>query len=114
MGYPNSGIGNMSTDTENGGVWVNGRIYQAAVDGGDAPTFVDSMVVKDGVIEHVGSATDDAVTRAKEAGARVTDLQGKAVLPGFIDGHLHLLLLGQSLKKVALDGCGAQTCGCDS
>lgn len=97
----------MSTDTGNGGVWVNGRIYQAAVDGGDAPTFVDSMVVKDGVIEYVGSATDDAVTRAKEAGARVTDLQGKAVLPGFIDGHLHLLLLGQSLKKVALDGCGS-------
>jgi predicted amidohydrolase YtcJ len=34
----------------------------------------------------------------------VKDLEGRVVLPGFIDGHMHFLLLGQSLNKVQLDG----------
>ena len=88
-------------------VLVNGQIYQSPPNGNDAvtPSFTSCMVVKDGTIQYVGSDTDAAVVAAKEAGATTKDLGGKKVLPGFIDGHLHLLLLGQSLTKVALDGC---------
>lgn len=34
--------------------------------------------------------------------ATVVDLAGRFVLPGFVDAHTHLLMLGQSLQKVQL------------
>jgi predicted amidohydrolase YtcJ len=85
----------------------NGQIYQSPRDGNDAnsPSFASCMVVKDGTIQHVGTETDAAVLAAKDAGAEIRELGGKKVLPGFVDGHIHLLHLGQSLSKVALDGC---------
>lgn len=89
-------------------VFTNGQIYQTpppGTEGNDTPRFVNSMVIKDGTIQYVGSETDDAVLSATSAGAEVRNLNGKKILPSFIDGHLHLLLLGQSLLKVALDGC---------
>jgi hypothetical protein len=90
-------------------IFTNGQVYQTPSPGAegdrDTPRFVDSMVIKDGTIQHVGSETDDAVLSAKSSGAEVRNLNGQKILPSFIDGHLHLLLLGQSLQKVALDGC---------
>jgi predicted amidohydrolase YtcJ len=86
-------------------VLVNGKVYQSPEKDTDAPRFVQSLVIKDGVIQHVGSDSDEPVLAAKAAGAEVRDLKGQSILPSFIDGHLHLLLLGQSLKKVVLDGC---------
>ncbi|KAL1987018.1 hypothetical protein VTN96DRAFT_5174 [Rasamsonia emersonii] len=63
------------------------------------------MIVENDTIAHVGSSTDEAVQHAKANGAVLQDLQQKYVLPGFIDGHMHLLLLGQSLQKLDLGGC---------
>ena len=84
----------------------NAKVYQSSTDGNsEVMSFAASLVIKDGVIQHVGSENDEAVTTATGAGAEVRDLQGQTVLPGFIDGHLHLLLIGQSLKKVSLDAC---------
>lgn len=42
---------------------------------------------------------------AISSGASLHDLYGSLVLPGFIDGHMHLLLLGQSLQKLSLEDC---------
>ena len=87
-------------------VLLNGRIYQSSTDGTDKePSFAAAMVIKDGLIQHVGTAEDEAVATAKAGGAQIKDLQGDTVLPGFIDGHLHLLLVGQALTKVGLEGC---------
>lgn len=35
----------------------------------------------------------------------IMDLEGRKVLPGFIDGHMHLLLFGASLSKINLGNC---------
>lgn len=88
-------------------VVLNAKVYQSLAEaaGDEAPTFAECMVVRDGIIQHVGSQTDDAVTAARAAGAQVRDMDGDTVLPGFIDGHVHLLLMGQSLTKVSLDDC---------
>ncbi|PHH90036.1 hypothetical protein CDD83_4662 [Cordyceps sp. RAO-2017] len=87
-------------------IFTNAKVYQAASDGRDeSPSFAGCMVIRDGIIQHIGCETDDAVAAARAAGAQVTDLRGQTVLPGFIDGHIHLLLVGQSLNKASLDGC---------
>ncbi|UNI16513.1 hypothetical protein JDV02_002941 [Purpureocillium takamizusanense] len=87
-------------------VLLNGGIYQSSPDGTDkAPSFAAAMVIKDGLIQHVGDAEDAPIAAARAAGAQIKDLQGDTVLPGFIDGHLHLLLVGQALTKVSLDAC---------
>ncbi|HEY6908032.1 MAG TPA: amidohydrolase [Myxococcales bacterium] len=77
-------------------VLVNGRIY--TVD--DARPRVSALAVRRGRIAFAGSDAE-----AKVAGgpaARVIDLQGKTVLPGFIDAHAHLLGLGNFLRRANL------------
>lgn len=89
-------------------VLINGKIYQSQAedgDGGVASSFAGSMVVSDGIIQHIGSDSDAVVAAARESGATVKDLDGQVVLPGFIDGHLHILMLGQGLNKVGLEEC---------
>ncbi|KAK7408452.1 hypothetical protein QQX98_009379 [Neonectria punicea] len=86
-------------------LFVNGRVLSKAGVGLDGqPTFTDSMVVSGGKIAALGSRADLETNYLTDA-VTVQDLGGRTVLPGFIDGHMHLLLLGQSLKKLSLDHC---------
>ena len=63
------------------------------------------MLVSDDLIKHIGEDSDATVREAIENGAPVSDMQGRVVIPGFIDGHMHFLLLGLALKKVNLGAC---------
>ncbi|KAH6897076.1 amidohydrolase 3 [Thelonectria olida] len=86
-------------------LFKNGRILSKAEVGLDGkPTFAESMIVKDGVIQAIGSH-EELIKLQTEDGYETRDLQGKTVLPGFVDGHMHLLLLGQALRKVGLEHC---------
>lgn len=88
---------------------INGKIFQTSgVAGKDQQaTFASSLLIgTNGTIRHIGFQLEDkAIQTARANGAQVHDLQGKTVLPGFFDGHLHLLLLGLSLNKVDLAPC---------
>ena len=87
-------------------IFTNGRFFTGKGTGQeDEATFAECLVIQDDTIVHVGSSTDEEVSQAKGKGAAVQDLKKKYVLPGFIDGHMHLLLLGQALQKLDLDGC---------
>src|SRR5215469_2533684 len=81
-------------------IFENGRFFI-----GEDGTFVNCMIVQDGLIVYVGHKDDATVVSAKENKASVVDMQNRMVLPGFIDGHMHLLMLGQSLNKVNLEPC---------
>lgn len=87
-------------------VYRNGRFFVGGAKGQipDHP-FSHCMVVTDDLIEHIGDESDVAVTMAIENGASVSDMQGRVVTPGFIDGHMHFLLLGLALRKVDLERC---------
>jgi predicted amidohydrolase YtcJ len=54
---------------------------------GDAPQDAEALVVKDGIISFVGSLAE-AKANAGES-HEYKDLEGKTLLPGFIDGHAH-------------------------
>jgi predicted amidohydrolase YtcJ len=82
---------------------TNGRIYTMAEPGsmagpsGPGPTtagvgpVVDSLVVRDGRIVFAGRRDDVNLP----AGEAVVDLGGRAVLPGLVDGHGHLIHLAR-------------------
>ncbi|KIW65917.1 hypothetical protein PV04_08131 [Phialophora macrospora] len=63
------------------------------------------MIVNDDVIEYVGIDADPEVEAATKEGATVRDLGQQTLVPGFIDGHMHLLLFGFSLQKISIEHC---------
>ncbi|MCU1516717.1 MAG: amidohydrolase [Pseudarthrobacter sp.] len=77
-------------------LYRNARVFTAD----DANPWAEAFVVDADRLVHVGSEASAA--QAAGGDAVVTDLGGKLVLPGFIDAHTHLLMLGESLGRVAL------------
>jgi len=61
---------------------TNGRIFDAT---GSQP-YLGTIIVKDGIISDVG--TSGSITIPEDA--EIIDLNGKTVLPGLIDAHMHL------------------------
>lgn len=61
-----------------------------------------AIAAEDGKICEIGAAS--AVRPLRRRGFKVIDLKKHVVIPGIIDSHLHLLGLGNSFKRVNLDG----------
>lgn len=59
---------------------------------GDSAVYAEAIAVKDGKIIYVGSKAD--AEKMKTSSTAMNDLQGKTLLPGFIDAHSHLMLTG--------------------
>jgi hypothetical protein len=62
----------------------------------------EAVAIKDGKFFEVGSNKE--VLKLKEGKTKIIDLEGKVLLPGFIDSHMHFLDFGYSLTKVDLNG----------
>jgi predicted amidohydrolase YtcJ len=58
----------------------------------------EAVAVKDGIIIRVGSNED--VLKLRTESTAMYDMDGKTMLPGFCDSHMHLLSYGYSLEKV--------------
>jgi predicted amidohydrolase YtcJ len=93
-------------------LFTNGKVFLSGVEPGtnplpaQPPTFAESILIRDSAIAFVGPSDSPTVKDALASGTTtVVDLAGKTVLPGFIDGHMHLMLLGQSLQKLDLGHC---------
>jgi predicted amidohydrolase YtcJ len=61
------------------------------MEGNDA-TYVEAIVVKDGSIAFAGGR--DEAMKAAGKGHKMVDLDGKTLVPGFIDGHAHFHSFG--------------------
>ncbi len=77
---------------------TNARIYTADQ---TRPTAT-AMAIRDGRILFVGSERG-VMTFAGSSTQRL-DLGGKTVIPGMVDAHVHLVNLGQTLRRVNLVG----------
>lgn len=83
------------TTTPEHRVFINGTVLTM-----DAKNSVAQAVsVRNGVIEAVGS--DRTIRQMIEAGSQITDLQGKTLIPGFIDAHSHFPVSG--LNAISAD-----------
>lgn len=80
-------------------VFINGKIFQSGVSPGTnaglhrPPTFASCMLIRGDQVEHVGSASDAPIAAAlADATVHVHDLQGRTILPGFVDGHMRMTM----------------------
>jgi predicted amidohydrolase YtcJ len=67
---------------------------------GDTPTTVEALGVAGGRIVHAGPLR----TARRAGGTRVVNLQGRTLLPGFIDTHGHFIYFGKNLIDADLFG----------
>ncbi len=74
----------------------NARVYTVDEDF----SVVEAFAVKDGKIIEVGTSAD---LLKKYSGEKI-DAEGKAVYPGFIDGHSHFYMYGSGLQNADLTG----------
>ena len=65
--------------------------------------FVEAVAVRNNKIFKVGS--NDEILKLKTKDCRIIDLNGKTLLPGFIDSHMHLLSYAKSQKMLSLVNC---------
>ncbi|KAL6704412.1 hypothetical protein ACN47E_008264 [Coniothyrium glycines] len=92
------------SEPSNTTILTNGKIFQGNSTASEADaTFHSTLVIKDAKISFVGKDNAPEVQELRDAGAEVKDLNGSHVFPGFVDAHMHFLMLGQSLHKVDLD-----------
>src|SRR2546425_11099716 len=80
-------------------ILTNGRIYTIEA----RNRVVDTIVVREGRVAFVGRRADVNAPAAEE----VVDLEGRAVLPGVVDGHGHLMYLARA--GLTLDAGGARS-----
>lgn len=69
-------------------IYFGGPIYTMS----DAAPRVEALAVKDRRILAVGTSAD--MDQHKGAGTQVHDLEGRTLIPGFVDGHGHIFIGG--------------------
>jgi predicted amidohydrolase YtcJ len=92
-----SGADEMRESGEKGLVLVNGKIWTEDARRPEA----EAVAIRGNQIVAVGSAEE---ARKAAPGARVIDLKGRRVVPGFNDAHVHFMQGGTGLSSVQLGG----------
>ena len=77
-------------------IYMNGNIITV----NPKEEIKEAIMVSNGIIEAVGS--NDEILKLKDEETKVIDLEGKTMLPGFIDPHGHIVPVAQTLMIVTL------------
>ena len=77
-------------------LFVDGTIWTADPE----RPFAEAVLVRDGRIAHVGAGA----VAAAHVDARVTNLQGRMLLPGFVESHTHPAMAGLLNSKLQVIG----------
>jgi predicted amidohydrolase YtcJ len=64
-------------------VFINGKIFTSR----DEAHFVNALAISKGLV--IASGNNEEILAQKSNKSRIIDLQGKTVIPGFHDAHLH-------------------------
>ena len=81
-------------------IYYNGKIITMAKEGeyAEALLTIDDKIIKTGRLEDLRQSHEDA---------ELVDLQGKTLMPGFVDGHSHFLLAMQTAGMADLSRCSS-------
>ena len=74
-------------------IYINGRIFTAD----DQNPYADSMIISGGRIRWIGKQEDLPETKGT-----VVDLKGRRVIPGFVDAHMHPVMLAAMMSSLFL------------
>lgn len=83
----------MSADRQ---LFINGKIYTSD----EAHPFADTMAAENGRILWIGSRTE--LPDEFLSCSSVTDFGGRRVIPGFIDAHMHPVMLADMRKQITV------------
>ena len=75
-------------------IYINGNIWTVS----DEQKTVSAVAVKDGKV--IGTGTVESMDPFKSDQTAIFDLEGKFMMPGFIEGHGHFSGLGKSLQNL--------------
>ncbi|CAO1613626.1 unnamed protein product [Sympodiomycopsis kandeliae] len=94
----------------NGSIYLTGSESSNLKSGsylGQALLCIDDKIVHIGDYDQVQMHAQQLISNGALSSEDLEsmDLQGKFLLPGFIDSHVHLSMQGESLDKVDLEGC---------
>lgn len=79
-------------------LYINGKIFTSD----DEQPYAEAMAVKDGRIAWVGTCAEaEAAGFAAEA-SQVVDFGAKRVLPGFVDCHMHAIMLADFAQQISV------------
>jgi predicted amidohydrolase YtcJ len=87
----------LSAETAADRVYRNGTVFTA--DSQDS--IAQAVAIREGRIVYVGS--NEGAARFIGPATKVTDLQGRFLMPGLVDGHMHPLEGGLTLRKCNLN-----------
>ncbi len=79
-------------------ILINGKIHTMNKE----RNIVEAIGINGDIIENIG--TNEEIMALKNNSTKIIDLEGKVVLPGFNDSHMHLLSYGYSLNRIDLGG----------
>ena len=72
----------------------------------EEPMYAQALVERGGQIVYVGGLEE--ARRIAGLGARQVNLEGRALLPAFVDAHSHLLACAYARLQVPLGECASQ------
>ncbi len=72
--------------------WIHGKIFTSD----DENLYADAMMIEDGMIQWVGKEED-----MPDHEAEIMDLAGKCVIPGFVEGHMHPVILADFNPQIS-------------
>jgi predicted amidohydrolase YtcJ len=84
-------------------IFTGGRVHTVNA----TNDVVPALAVGGGRI--LASGSDDAVRALAGPGARVVELRGRSLLPGFVDAHCHLPSLGMAASSIDCKASGMQS-----
>ena len=88
-------------------ILTNARVHTLDTDGDTAARQepdAEAVAVRDGRVVRVDSAHEVSFLEGVET--EVLDLDGRTLLPGFIDAHTHLEMVGRRAREADLGGAG--------
>lgn len=94
-------VQDLSALTGQGEVLLSGGNILTMTDNPDgSPVTAEALLIRDGKIAAVGTLAETGAQASSSA--RRIDLEGKTLLPGFIDGHSHITSYAQTLAIAQL------------